>query len=71
MKRLLELLVPTASGGEKCVVVSQWESLLRIVGRHLDKAGISHEIMSGKISAKERLVQSEKIAFGNAVVNRN
>ncbi|KAH7716886.1 SNF2 family N-terminal domain containing protein [Aphelenchoides avenae] len=60
MKRLLQLLVPTVKGGEKCVVVSQWESLLQIVGRHLDKTGISHEIMSGKISAKERYASAQR-----------
>ncbi|KAH7720087.1 Protein F54E12.2, partial [Aphelenchoides avenae] len=56
IKAVMELLVPLVEGGEKCVVVSEWISLLKIVARHLDAAGISHETMSGKTEAKERHV---------------
>ncbi|KAH7709437.1 SNF2 family N-terminal domain containing protein [Aphelenchoides avenae] len=64
IKALMELLVPLVEAGEKCVVVSEWISLLKIVGRHLDARGISHETMCGKTEAKERYAIAQR--FNNA-----
>ncbi|XP_059160044.1 transcription termination factor 2-like [Physella acuta] len=40
---------------EKSVIVSQWTQMLDIVGQHLDKCGITHNIIQGNIAPKKRM----------------
>nr|CAB3267348.1 transcription termination factor 2-like [Phallusia mammillata] len=40
---------------DKCVVISQWTSMLKVLTYHLDKANFSHGIIEGSVSAQKRM----------------
>ncbi|XP_050731244.1 transcription termination factor 2-like [Eriocheir sinensis] len=43
-----------SSPEDKCIVVSQWTSMLEVVGKHLEPMGIRHLYITGKTSVKDR-----------------
>lgn len=43
-----------SSPEDKCIVVSQWTSMLEVVGKHLEQMGIRHLYITGKTSVKDR-----------------
>ncbi|XP_076317292.1 transcription termination factor 2-like isoform X7 [Tachypleus tridentatus] len=40
---------------EKCVIVSQWTSMLEVIAHHLKAVGISYYLIQGKVSAEDRM----------------
>lgn len=51
----LFLILQTKVINDFSVIVSQWTQMLKIVGHHLEKAGISYCIIQGDIPAKKRM----------------
>ncbi|VDK52146.1 unnamed protein product [Anisakis simplex] len=54
IRALLERLDEALSGEDKCVIVSQWTSLLDIVEYHLQERGIEYTSITGKVLTKDR-----------------
>ncbi|XP_015676304.1 transcription termination factor 2 [Protobothrops mucrosquamatus] len=52
---LLEELKGIQNHSQKCVVVSQWTSMLKIVAIHLDKLGLKHAVVDGSVNPKQRM----------------
>jgi len=63
LQALLDLLLDLRNGGHRCLVFSQFVTMLALVRGELDKAGISYEYLDGSLSAKER--QATVAAFQN------
>uniref|UniRef100_A0A8R1XSM2 Transcription termination factor 2 n=1 Tax=Onchocerca volvulus TaxID=6282 RepID=A0A8R1XSM2_ONCVO len=54
IKKLFEHVDHALSCGDKCVIVSQWTSLLNILEYHLKRKQISYTSISGKVSSSDR-----------------
>ncbi|VBB28990.1 unnamed protein product, partial [Acanthocheilonema viteae] len=54
IKKLFEHVDYALSCGDKCVIVSQWTSLLNILEYHLGQKKILYTFISGKVSSKDR-----------------
>ncbi|XP_063161697.1 transcription termination factor 2 [Candoia aspera] len=52
---LLEELKGIQDHSQKCVVVSQWTSMLKIVAIHLDKLGLKYATVDGSVNPKQRM----------------
>ncbi|XP_060542153.1 transcription termination factor 2 [Pantherophis guttatus] len=55
VSHLLEELKGIQNHSQKCVVVSQWTSMLKIVAIHLDKLGLKHATVDGSVNPKQRM----------------
>ncbi|XP_039178377.1 transcription termination factor 2 isoform X2 [Crotalus tigris] len=55
ISHLLEELKGIQNYSQKCVVVSQWTSMLKIVAIHLDKLGLKHAVVDGSVNPKQRM----------------
>ncbi|XP_032075789.1 transcription termination factor 2 isoform X2 [Thamnophis elegans] len=55
ISHLLEELKGIQKHSQKCVVVSQWTSMLKIVAIHLDKLGLKHATVDGSVNPKQRM----------------
>ncbi|KAG0721408.1 Transcription termination factor 2 [Chionoecetes opilio] len=44
----------STNASDKCIVVSQWTSMLEIVGKHLKEAGMRYQAITGKVLVKDR-----------------
>uniref|UniRef100_A0A914ZAY7 Transcription termination factor 2 n=1 Tax=Panagrolaimus superbus TaxID=310955 RepID=A0A914ZAY7_9BILA len=54
LKVLLEKIDKVIESGDKCVVVSQWTSMLNIVEQHLRKKKLNLTAINGKVLTKDR-----------------
>uniref|UniRef100_A0A915Q282 Transcription termination factor 2 n=1 Tax=Setaria digitata TaxID=48799 RepID=A0A915Q282_9BILA len=54
IKKLLEHMDRALSCGDKCVIVSQWTSLLDILEHHLEQKNILYTSITGKVSITDR-----------------
>ncbi|VDO32467.1 unnamed protein product [Onchocerca flexuosa] len=54
IKKLFEHVEYALSCGDKCVIVSQWTSLLNILEYHLKRKQILYTSISGKVSSSDR-----------------
>ncbi|VDN08015.1 unnamed protein product [Thelazia callipaeda] len=59
IKKLLEHLDYALSSGDKCVVVSQWTSLLSIIEYHLERKCISYTSITGKVLVNDRQIRAD------------
>uniref|UniRef100_A0A8C6XS36 Transcription termination factor 2 n=1 Tax=Naja naja TaxID=35670 RepID=A0A8C6XS36_NAJNA len=55
ISHLLEELKGIQNHSQKCVVVSQWTSMLKTVAMHLDKLGLKHATVDGSVNPKQRM----------------
>ncbi|XP_007425878.2 transcription termination factor 2, partial [Python bivittatus] len=55
ISHLLEELKEIQGQSQKCVVVSQWTSMLKIVAMHLDKLGLKYATVDGSVNPKRRM----------------
>ncbi|XP_070606136.1 transcription termination factor 2 [Erythrolamprus reginae] len=55
ISHLLEELKGIQNNSQKCVVVSQWTSMLKIVAKHLDKLGLKYATVDGSVNPKQRM----------------
>uniref|UniRef100_A0A914QF76 Transcription termination factor 2 n=1 Tax=Panagrolaimus davidi TaxID=227884 RepID=A0A914QF76_9BILA len=62
LKVLLQKVDHVIENGDKCVIVSQWTSMLDIVERHLKKKKLRLTEINGKIATKDR---QERIDYFN------
>uniref|UniRef100_A0A183VCI2 Helicase ATP-binding domain-containing protein n=2 Tax=Toxocara canis TaxID=6265 RepID=A0A183VCI2_TOXCA len=56
LRALLERMDQALAGGDKCVIVSQWTSLLDIVEHHLKERDVEYTSITGKVLTKDRFV---------------
>ncbi|KAH7708975.1 transcription termination factor 2-like protein, partial [Aphelenchoides avenae] len=54
IRALMKKLVRIVKSGDKCTVVTQYRSALKIVGLHLSKKGIAYDTMHGGTTAENR-----------------
>ncbi|VDK85188.1 unnamed protein product, partial [Litomosoides sigmodontis] len=54
IKKLFEHVDYALSCGDKCVIVSQWTSLLNILEHHLKQKKVLYTSINGKVSSKDR-----------------
>ncbi|XP_026537551.1 transcription termination factor 2 isoform X1 [Notechis scutatus] len=55
ISHLLEELKRIQNHSQKCVVVSQWTSMLKTVAMHLDMLGLKHATVDGSVNPKQRM----------------
>lgn len=64
MMQLEEVLAELKAGGHRCLLFSQFTSMLAIIRRYLDREGYSYFYLDGSVDSKDRLPMAEAFNRG-------
>ncbi|GIX74820.1 hypothetical protein CDAR_73862 [Caerostris darwini] len=62
---MLDKIAEESNNKDKSVIVSQWVSLLEIVGYHLREKGIEYHMIAGNTKAEDRQIASEDFNYND------